>query len=130
MGLVDENETKTVYIKIVESPAGGYVSTKKNNITSTAKTENLDKGFIFVTEDGHEILEPIIESASTSGGTDKITVTVNAVGQNSANISKYYYQLDNNEIIESDTNVYTFEDASLYATHTIKIYVRDEYGAM
>ena len=131
MGLVDEGETKTVYIKIVGSPEGGYVGVKKNNITSTAKTDNVDKGFVFVTEDGqHEILEPIIESTSTSGGEDKITVTVNAVGQNNAKITKYYYQLDNNELIESDKNVYTFEGASLYATHTVKAYVRDEYGAV
>ena len=85
---------------------------------------------MFVTEDGKEILEPIINSVSTSGGTETITVTVDSIGQNDTNVKKYYYQLDNNDVIETDKSVYTFDNTNLYKTHTIKVYVKDENGAV
>lgn len=131
MGLVEPDETKTVYIKYVQSPVGGYTSVKKNNITSTAKTDSTNMGFMFITEDGKEILEPIINSATaTIGDENSIVATVNAVNQSEAKVQKYYYSMDNGEYIETTSNTYTFTDVDAYKTHTVKIYVRDEFGAV
>ena len=131
MGLVEPNETKTVYIKYVKSPEGGYVSVKKNGITSTAKTDGTNNGFMFVTEDGKEILEPIINSGTAViDNEDTIVATVNAVNQSEAKIQKYYYSIDNGEYIETTNNIYTFTNVDAYKTHTVKIYVRDEFGAV
>ena len=131
MGLVEPNETKTVYIKYVKSPEGGYVSIKKNGITSTAKTDGTNNGFMFVTEDGKEILEPIINSGTAViDNEDTIVATVNAVNQSEAKIQKYYYSIDNGEYIETTNNIYTFTNVDAYKTHTVKIYVRDEFGAV
>ena len=130
MGLIKSGETKVVYIKIVQSPVGGYIGVTKNNIGSANAKNIVANGFMFVTEDGKEILEPIINSVSTSGGTDSITVTVDSIGQNETNIEKYYYKLDNNDAIETDQSVYTFDNTNLYKTHTIKVYVKDENGAV
>lgn len=131
MGLVNLNETKTVYVKFVQSPVGGYVSVKKNNITSTAKTDSTNNGFMFVTEDGREILEPIINSGvATIDNENTIVATVNAVNQSEAKVQKYYYSIDNGEYVETTNNTHTFTDVDAYKTHTVKIYVRDEFGAI
>lgn len=131
MGLVNLNETKTVYVKFVQSPVGGYVSVKKNNITSTAKTDSTNNGFMFVTEDGREILEPIINSGvATIDNENTIVATVNAVNQSEAKVQKYYYSIDNGEYVETTNNTHTFTDVDAYKTHTVKIYVRDEFGAV
>ena len=139
MGLVKPNETKTVYIKIVQMPTGGYISATKNDITSTNPINYMNNsnntmsknGFVFVTEDGREILEPIIESSSAIiGSENSIVATANAVGNNGAKIQKYYYSIDNKEYIESEDSTYTFTDIDAHKTHTVKIFVRDEFGAV
>lgn len=139
MGLVDPNETKTVYIKIVQMPEGGYGTATKNNITSTYPKNYIDtpsntmtrNGFVFVTEDGREIIEPIINSGTAVIGSENtIVATVNAVGNNEAKIEKYYYSIDNGGYIESTENTHTFTDIDAHKTHTVKIYVRDEFGAV
>ena len=131
MGLVEIGETKTVYIKVVKIPEGGYIGAIKNTITSKDLTNRNENGFVFVTEDGTEIYEPIINSATAVMGSEStIVATVNAIGNDGAKIQKYYYSIDNGEYIETENNTYTFTDIDVHKTHTVKIYVRDEFGAV
>ncbi len=125
MGLVETNETKDLYIKIVESPAGGYKSSTRNGITSSTYNNNYN-GYIFVTKDGEEIKSPIIESAVLTSGENSLTVTVTAIATtNNATIEKYYYSIDDENYEESSENTYTFSDINGYKNHTINVYVKD-----
>ena len=131
MGLVNVDETKVVLVKFVKSPIGGYVGVRKNNITSNSATSSIENGYVFVTEDGTEIYEPIINSAtSVIGSESTIVTTINSVGQNGASVNKYYYSIDNGAYIESNENTYTFTEVDAYKTHTVRVYVRDNNGAV
>lgn len=131
MGLVNGDETKVVLVKFVKSPIGGYVGVRKNNITSNSATSSIENGYVFVTEDGTEIYEPIINSAtSVIGSESTIVTTINSVGQNGASVNKYYYSIDNGAYIESNENTYTFTEVDAYKTHTVRVYVRDNNGAV
>lgn len=124
MGLVAENEEKILYIKIVKYPEEGYKSTTRNGITSNylRTTEN---GFIFVDKDGNELTGAVINSVTNVQNENSIDITVNAVGQNGANIKEYYYSIDDGEYVKTTNNTYNFTDVEPYRTHTIKVYVKD-----
>ncbi len=131
MGLLDDIEEKYLYIKVIKSPEGGYKSATKNGIISAQITNALRNGFVFVTEDGTEILEPIINSGTASIGEESaLSVTVDAVGQNGAKIEKYYYNIDNGKYIEGANNTYTFTVENPNSMHRIGVYVRDSNGAI
>ena len=128
MGLLTVNETKDLFIKIVLSPAGGYRASIKNGITSSQDNTN-NNGYIFVTKDGEEIRSPIIESMVLTNGENTITATVSAT-TNIGTVDKYYYSIDDGTFIESNSNVYEFTDIEAYKSHTIKVYVKNIYGAI
>ncbi len=131
MGLLDDVEEKYVYIKIVPSPEGGYMGTTKNGITSSTRKNSIQNGFIFVTEDGTEMLEPIINSETASMyDSNKIAVVVDAIEKNGTTIEKYYYSIDNGEYIEETNNTYTFTVENPNSIHSIKVYVRDSNGVL
>lgn len=128
MGLINANEEKVLYIKIVLSPQGGYIGSTRNGVSTYSNTNNT-RGYVFVTENGDEILLPKINEISTMEEENKITVTVDAQSYTpDKKIEKYYYQLDNGEYLESDSNEYVFENVQAYIGHSVRVYVKDSFG--
>lgn len=127
LGLVKSGETKNLFIKVVESPVGGYKASTKNGISSTVYANSSEKGYIFVIESGEEYRSPKVESAVTVSGENEISVTVAATA-NLGEITEYYYSIDNGTYNTSDNNTYTFKEVQAFKNHTINVYVKDSNG--
>ncbi|MCM1370362.1 MAG: LCCL domain-containing protein [Clostridium sp.] len=124
-------ESKLVYIKLISCPEGGYIKSTRNGISATATScSSSSNAFVFVTEDGTEILGPTITSLTTTEYDESITVTTTTESYNGQKVSKYYYQIDDEEIKESEKSYYTFENVTPYETHTINVYVKNGDGTV
>ena len=63
-----------------------------------------------------------------SSNKTSINVSISATAYNGASISKYYFKIDNNDYVESNTSSYTFENLEEYSEHIISSYVVDSNG--
>lgn len=133
VGQIAYNETKLLMIEIVEYPEGGYIGSTRNGVTSQnyssgATENNYYYGYVFIDANGERIKAPTIESVSQVPYEKEITVAVEGKAYNGASISKYYYKIDNEEYIESDSSTYTFTNIIPYRKYTINVYAVDTNG--
>ena len=70
--------------------------------------------------------KPVINAINSSGDDTSITITINAT--DNIGIYYYYYQLDDNEEIQSIDSTYTFNGLEKDSVHTITVRVEDAAG--
>ena len=70
--------------------------------------------------------KPVINAINSSGDDTSITITINAT--DNIGIYYYYYQLDDNEEIQSIDSTYTFNGLEKDSVHTVSVRVEDAAG--
>ncbi len=101
-------------------------STTSVSVTPTRDTAKEGNGYARITPIISGAYQPIhTTTAEENNGNITVTITPNA--DNLFATSKYYFSINNNDYIESDSNTYTFESLDV-GEYEIKTYIVDEKG--